>query len=133
MIQAFYHFKTSPFGKDIKGDDVFLSAGSRELFQRLEYMKEKRGIMLLTGMPGTGKTFHLRTFVEKLNPNFYEYFYFPLSTVNTLDFYRQLALALGGEAAWRKSQLFCNLKNYNLVNQRLNHKIKIPAFTEWRK
>ena len=34
MIQAFYNFKTMPFVKDIKGDEIFLSAGSRELFQR---------------------------------------------------------------------------------------------------
>ena len=130
MIQAFYHLKTMPFQKDIKGDDIFLSAGSRELFERLEYMKEKRGIMLVTGMPGTGKTLHLRAFVEKLNQNLYEYFYFPLSTVNTLDFYRQLALALGGEAAWRKSQLFQSIQNSIKHYVTNNKKIPVIVFDE---
>jgi type II secretory pathway predicted ATPase ExeA len=55
MINLFYNFKTAPFKKDIKGEDIFISAAGRELFQRFEYMKQKRGIMLLTGMPGTGK------------------------------------------------------------------------------
>lgn len=130
MIQAFYNFKTMPFVKDIKGDEIFFSAGSRELFQRLEYMKENRGIMLVTGMPGVGKTLHLRAFVEKLNPNLYEYFYFPLSTVNTLDFYRQLSMALGGEAAWRKSLLFSSIQNYIKHYVSNNKKIPVIIFDE---
>jgi len=53
MIKAFYNLKTLPFQKDIKPEDIFLSAASKELFQRLEYMKQNRGIMMITGMPRT--------------------------------------------------------------------------------
>jgi general secretion pathway protein A len=80
MIKAFYNLKALPFQKDINAGDIFLSAASKELFQRLEYIKQNRGIMMITGMPGTGKTLHLRSFVQKLNPNLYKYFYLPLST-----------------------------------------------------
>jgi type II secretory pathway predicted ATPase ExeA len=125
MIRAFYNLKITPFEKDIKGDEIFLSLGGRELFQRLEYMKEKRGIMLVTGMPGTGKTLHLRAFVEKLNSNLYQHFYFPLSTVNTHDFYRQLAVSLGGEAGWRKSQLFQSIQNS--IKHYVSNSKKIPV------
>jgi len=55
-----------------------------------EKRKKKVFLMLLTGEPGTGKTLYLRTFVSSLNENLYKYFYLPLSTVNTMDFYRQI-------------------------------------------
>jgi type II secretory pathway predicted ATPase ExeA len=130
MIKAFYNFKTSPFQKDIKGEDIFVSATGRELFQRLEYMKQKRGIMLVTGMPGTGKTLHIRTFVEKLNPNHYTHHYLPLSTVNTMDFYRQLAVALGGQGCWKKSDLFVSIQKSIKHYVSNNKKIPVVIFDE---
>jgi type II secretory pathway predicted ATPase ExeA len=130
MIKAFYNFKTLPFQKDIKGEDIFVSAAGRELCQRLEYMKQKRGIMLVTGMPGTGKTLHIRTFVETLNPNHYTYHYLPLSTVNTMDFYRQLSVALGGEGCWKKSDLFRSIQNSIKHYVSNNKKVPVIIFDE---
>ena len=111
MIEAYYNLKQLPFQKGISQENIFLSSSAKELLQRLEYMKQKRGIMLVTGMPGTGKTLHLRSFVEKLNSNLYKSFYFPLSTVTTLEFYSQLSRALCGESFYRKSQLFAAIQN----------------------
>jgi type II secretory pathway predicted ATPase ExeA len=125
MIKTFYNLKTLPFQKDIKPEDIFLSAASRELFQRLEYMKQNRGIMMITGMPGTGKTLHLRSFVQKLNPNLYKYFYLPLSTVNTMDFYRQLAMALAGQAPWKKTELFICIQNS--IKDYISNNKKLPV------
>jgi type II secretory pathway predicted ATPase ExeA len=125
MIEAFYNLKTLPFQKDIKADDIFQSSATRELFERLEYMKNKRGIMLLTGLPGTGKTLHLRAFVDRLNPNLFKSFYLPLSTINTTEFYRQLAVCLGGEPCWGKSQLFQSIQN-SIKHYVLNNK-KVPV------
>lgn len=130
MIKAFYNFTTLPFQKAIKGEDIFLSAAGRELVQRLEYMKQKRGIMLITGMPGTGKTLHTRTFVQKLNPNHYTPHYLPLSTVNTMDFYRQLAVTLGGEVRWQKSDLFQSIQKSIRHYVSNNKKVPVIIFDE---
>jgi type II secretory pathway predicted ATPase ExeA len=110
MIEAYYHFKKTPFAKDIPPGDIFMSASGEELRQRLQYIKEKRGIMLITGDPGTGKTLQVRAFVCELNENHYRYFYIPLSTVNVLDFYRQLSYSLGGEPCYKKTQLFYSIQ-----------------------
>src|SRR5208282_581072 len=72
MIEVFYKLKRLPFQKDINPKDMFVYAASQELARRLEHMKQKRGIMLITGTPGTGKTLHIRAFVEKLNPNLFK-------------------------------------------------------------
>lgn len=106
MIEAFYNLKKTPFAKHINPEDIFISASAEQLHQRLMYIKEKRGIMLVTGAPGTGKTLHLRAFISKLNENLYRFFYIPLSTVNIIDFYRQLCVSLGEEPLYRKTQLF---------------------------
>lgn len=130
MIEAFYNLKKPPFQKDIHHENIFLSSSSKELHQRLEYMKQKRGIMLITGMPGTGKTLHIRTFVEKLNQNLYKSFYFPLSTVSTLEFYSQLSVALCGESYMRKSQLFSTIQNSIKDYVRNQKKIPLIIFDE---
>jgi type II secretory pathway predicted ATPase ExeA len=110
MLEAFYNLKRLPFQKDINPKELFLCEASEELSGRLEHMKRKRGIMLITGAPGTGKTLHIRAFVEKLNPNLFKPVYTPLSTVNIIDFYRQLSVLLTGEASYRKSQLFNSIQ-----------------------
>lgn len=130
MIEVFYKLKRLPFHKDINPKDMFVCGASEELSRRLEHMKQKRGLMLITGAPGTGKTLHLRAFVEKLNPNIFKPVYTPLATVNILDFYRQLSVLLGGEALYRKSQLFNSIQNSirNYVTD--NKKIPVIIFDE---
>jgi len=125
MVKAFYNLKTLPFQKDIHTKNIYISSAGKELSQRLEYMKQKRGIFLITGLPGTGKTLHIRTFVETLNQNLYKSIYIPLSTVNTIDFYRQLAVSLGGQSHWKKSLLFKTIQN-SIKNYVENNK-KIPV------
>lgn len=124
MIEAFYNFKISPFRKDIAPDEIFLSAGGKEMLKRLEYMKQNRGIMLITGLPGTGKTLHIRAFTEKLNSNLYKCFYLPLATVSTSEFYRQLAVALDGQGYWKKSQLFLSIQK--AIKQYVSNNKKVP-------
>lgn len=125
MIEAYYNLKRTPFAKDIHPEDIFISPSAAELHQRLNYIKEKRGIMLLTGEPGTGKTLHLRAFVSRLNENHYRYFYMPLSTVNIIDFYRQLSSSLGGEPRYRKTQLFSSIQQ--CIRDYVENAKKVPV------
>jgi type II secretory pathway predicted ATPase ExeA len=106
MIEAFYNLKKRPFPKNIKPENLFLTPAVSELKKRLEYIKQTRGMMLLTGMPGTGKTLNMNAFVNQLNANLYKFFYVPLSTVNPLEFYSQLCFYLTKDTCWKKSQLF---------------------------
>jgi type II secretory pathway predicted ATPase ExeA len=72
----------------------------------LGYLKETKGIGLLTGNPGMGKSLALRAFAEGLNPNLFHCFYFPMSTATVMDFYRAIARGIGEEPKFRKIDLF---------------------------
>jgi general secretion pathway protein A len=106
MIQARFGLKRLPFDKSIATADLYLWPGIEELIARLQMAKSARGIMLLTGEPGTGKTATVRRFVDSLNKEHYVCCYLPLSTVTILDAYGQLNRALGGTEVRSKSRMF---------------------------
>ena len=89
MYTDFYGLSFNPFDKQmIKEKDAFESEDFREMTARLEYLKEIRGIGVFTASPGMGKTFALRCFAKRLNPNLYQCAYLCLSTVSVQEFYR---------------------------------------------
>jgi type II secretory pathway predicted ATPase ExeA len=106
MFKSFYSLSRRPFDKEIRAKDMFMSSSHQELLARLNYLKDNRGIGMVTGDAGSGKTSSLRAFTAALNPSLYRVVYFPLATVTVQDFYRGLALSLGLEAAFRKVDLF---------------------------
>jgi type II secretory pathway predicted ATPase ExeA len=111
MIEARFGFKQRPFDKSIRSQQVYVWPGLKELEARLEMIKQARGIMLLTGEPGTGKTVALRRFVDSLNLEHYRPVYLPLSTVTVIDAYAQINRALGGQPVSSKSLLFSEIQN----------------------
>lgn len=125
MIKAFFGLKTYPFGKEIPVKDVFASPAYQEVSSRLDYLKKNRGLMLLTGDPGVGKTITLRSFVENLNPSLYWCAYIPLSTVSPIEFYRQLNGKLTGGFLHRKVDLFNSIQAA-VKDMVTNHK-KVPV------
>ncbi len=108
MYRAFYSLPTVPFSKE--GCHCFTSKNFKEARAGLDYLKKTRGMGLLTGEPGSGKTFTLRVFAANLNPSLFKTIYFPLSTGTVMDFYRGLALGLGEEPRFRKVDLFSQIQ-----------------------
>jgi type II secretory pathway predicted ATPase ExeA len=106
MIEAYFGFKSLPFSKDIKTRSMYESFDVKEAEARLSYLKQYRGIMLLTGEPGSGKTSITRRFVEELNPQTYLHCYTPHATVTRGDLYRQINALLRLPGKTSKSDLF---------------------------
>lgn len=106
MYKTYYSLAKEPFSKDVDAIHAFHSTSYQEALNGLEYLQKSKGIGLIIGDPGAGKTFTLRSFKQSLNPALYHVVYFPLSTGGVMDFYRGLAYGLGEEPKFRKVDLF---------------------------
>lgn len=106
MYKTFYSLAKAPFPKDSRASEAYRSQSYQEALKGLNYLQKSKGIGLIIGDPGVGKTFTLRSFKESLNPALYHVVYFPLSTGGVMDFYRGLAYGVGEEPKFRKVDLF---------------------------
>lgn len=57
----------------------------------------------MTGEPGSGKTFALKTVAGTPNSTLFKVAYVGLSTGTVMDMYRQIAMELGEEPATKRS------------------------------
>ena len=106
MFKQHFGMKSNPFDKEIDSADLYAGNDLNELSSRLNYMLEVRGIFLLVGEPGSGKTTALRKFADGLGPSLFKPFYISLTTVTVNDFYSELASILGEQPRYRKIDLF---------------------------
>jgi general secretion pathway protein A len=109
-ILSWYGLKRFPFDKHIKTKQLMDSGSLKECAARLDYIKRRGGIMLLTGDPGVGKTVALRRFVEGLNDNLFRAVYTPLSTLNRFDLLRHINAKLGLPSRASKSAIYSQIQ-----------------------
>jgi general secretion pathway protein A len=107
---AWFGLKRFPFDKNIKPSDVLDTEPFQECFARLEYIKRRGGILLLTGDPGVGKTLALRRFVNSLNENLFKSFYTPLSTLSRADLLYHINRLLGLPSRISKSAIYAQIQ-----------------------
>ncbi len=113
-IVAWFGLKRYPFDKQIKPSEALSSGPLPECAARLDYIKRRGGVMLLTGDPGVGKTLALRCFCDGLNENLFRTIYTPLSTLNRFDMLRHLNRLLGLTPRGSKSANYSQIQNYLL-------------------
>jgi MSHA biogenesis protein MshM len=97
-----------PLGK--AAPELWDDGSLARLKERFLWLLEAPGIGLLTGEPGVGKTAALRQLTQGLNPHRYQVIYLAETDFGRTDLYRSLALALGIEPAYRRAQLWRDLK-----------------------
>ena len=105
------------------------SRSSDGALRRLKAAVEGRSSAVLTGDPGTGKTFVLRALEEKLPQSRYRISYIHNSHVNYRDFYRQLSVVLGLEPKATSEALF-RMINRHLEEMALSKVHPVILFDE---
>ena len=111
MFKQHFGMKSNPFDKEIDSSNLYAGNDLKELESRLKYMLETRGIFLLVGEPGSGKTTALRKFADGLGPSLYRPCYISLTTVTVNDFYSEMASALGEQPKFRKIDMFNQIQS----------------------
>ncbi len=109
-LLAWFGFKRFPFDKNIKPSDAMDTEPLKESLARLEYIKRRGGILLLTGDPGVGKTLVLRRYVQSLNENLFKTYYTPLSTLSRSDILYHLNRMLGLPHRLSKSAVYSQIQ-----------------------
>jgi general secretion pathway protein A len=69
MFTQFYGFEAMPFSRTIAPSDILLTMPARELHARLSLVLRERGIGLVTGEVGSGKSTAVRAYLTTLDPN----------------------------------------------------------------
>jgi len=104
-IQAYYGFTRIPFSKDIPPSDLFPAEGQNELCARLDYLTKQRGIGLVTGDTGCGKSTALRRFSASLDANRFFVVYLASPHLGLTGLYRDLLTALGHEPPFSRPKM----------------------------
>jgi general secretion pathway protein A len=105
MFEAFFGFKKTPFNQNPEPKQLFESTAWLQIKARLQFLVEHRGVGLLTGEVGSGKSTAARTYVVGLNPNLYKTVYLHWASGSPSELLRQFAMELGIEPAHRLGTL----------------------------
>jgi len=112
-LLSFFNMTTDPFSKDIKTENLITLHSLDQALQELKLFCEFKGIGLLVGKSGCGKSCLLRLLKSELS-NF-ETIYLCHTSVSVTEFYGHLAVALGLSPTGRRATLF------RAVKERLEH------------
>jgi len=105
-LLAWFGLKNFPFDKNLKTQETLDTESLKECTARLDYIKRRGGILLLTGDPGVGKTLALRRYVDSLNENLFKPYYTPLSTLSRADLLYHVNRLLGLPPRLSKSAVY---------------------------
>ena len=100
----------NPFIKGLSDVKVELNE-YKQLLYRLKHLESTKGIGVITGEPGLGKTTAVRYWTHTLNKNSYKIIYIPHSTISVSEFYKLIADELGLEVFSSKRKNFKNIQN----------------------
>jgi len=106
MYRKHFGLTRYPFAKELDPDDFFSFDAATELAARLDHLRELRGIGLVTGDVGAGKTSLCRKFVGGLHHGIYRTFYVPNTTGNVMDLYKSISWELGLPTERSRAALF---------------------------
>jgi general secretion pathway protein A len=95
MFQEFYGFSATPFSRGLPTSKLFVATGQEELKARLSYLVRERGIALITGEIGSGKSTAIRAFVDSLDPTRSTVVYTANPLIGSTGLYREMLTQLG--------------------------------------
>jgi len=112
MFAQFYGFSRTPFVKDIPPQDLFASDGQNELCARLTFLLKERGMGLVTGEIGSGKSTAVRRFVATLDYNRFLLIYLLANpTIGMPGLYRDLLLSIGHEPPYSRPRMVACIRS----------------------
>jgi type II secretory pathway predicted ATPase ExeA len=125
QFTAYFGFLTEPFSKDIAAKSLFISKQLKALFARLRQLIARRGLALVTGEVGSGKSTAIRAFAESLEKNQFTWVYIDDPTIGMRGLWSSVAAQLGLNIKFFKWQLLPTIKNAIEKNFHDDHKTTV--------
>ncbi len=110
MYRKHFGLTQHPFGNEIEPEDLFPTASSTELEVRLAHLIELRGIGLVTGDSGSGKTCCCRKYLTSLHSSLYRVLYVCQSTGNVMDLYKTISWEMGLSVERSRAALYRQIR-----------------------
>lgn len=124
MFQQFYGFTRQPFSRDIPTNDLFPAETQMEVAARLDHLTRERGMGLLTGETGSGKSTAVRRFVATLDANRYFTVYLSNPLLGMSGIYRELLTSLGHEPLFSRPKMVARIRI--VLDDLIQNKRRIP-------
>ncbi|MBM4397919.1 MAG: AAA family ATPase [Deltaproteobacteria bacterium] len=121
MYRSYFGLHRHPFDREVPTEQLFAAPVLDELHARLNYLVETRGIGLVTGEPGSGKSTALRRLRDSLHPDQVRTLYVHDTSVNPMDFCRQVALELALDPPYSRALVFRAIQDEVLRLARVRH------------
>jgi len=117
------HFNLSqlPFSKEIAVEQLIELPSVQRALSSVQLLVETRGIGLLMGKSGTGKSCLLRKLCSCLHSGLYKPVYLCHTSVGLNEFYTHLCTGLGLEPVFRRSRMFRMIQERVLSLNRQSH------------
>ncbi len=119
-LQAHFGFSGVPFRKNMPAHRMFDSTSQRELHHALHMWTEVRGLTLVTGATGVGKSITLRRFVAELDEARFRVFHLPHLPTTVTGLLRSLNRVLGLRMRTHPADLF-DAAQHMLANHAQEH------------
>jgi general secretion pathway protein A len=105
MFETFFGFKKQPFSQNPDSQQLYESRNWNQMRARLQFIVDHRGVGLITGEVGAGKSTAIRTILGALHPNVHKVIYTQWSSGSALDLLRTVARGLDLEPAHGRADL----------------------------
>ncbi|HTQ22838.1 ExeA family protein, partial [Mycobacterium sp.] len=104
-IQSYFGFSAMPFSRGLAPGQLFRSADHAQAVARIGYGITTRGITVITGEVGVGKTVAARAAIDRAEPARHHLIYIPDPTVGARGIYHHIVSALGGRPSFHNAAL----------------------------
>ncbi len=125
MYLSYYGLETNPFVDKFNKDKAYLSSNYNNMYFRLKYLEEIKGIGLFIGPPGMGKTYTLKCYLESLNKDLYKIIQVTTTNMSQFEILLQIATELGVDPGnYFKSLLEDRVKEA-IINLKVNYRKEV--------
>lgn len=129
-LKSYFGFSKIPFTKYMWATKMFDASAQRDLIDGLHLWLETRGIAVLYGPPGVGKSITLRRFKEELDDRRFDLFYLFNLRVTPTGFLRSLCRLLALPVLYHQADLFDTISAFLGQYEERNRKHPIIIFDD---